>query len=200
LVIPSPKEKDNTLVNIVNNQIKGDENSGKLHPCHRLDKDTSGVILFSKGKRNQKVMMDEFQNKRVQKKYTAFIQGKISQLKGIIDRPVKSFDKGKFRKHNSSLSAETRYSVELQYKKYTVVEVEPVTGRTNQIRIHFSDIGHPLVGERKYAFKRDSAFKFKRTALHAKQLTFIDPIGGEEVSVKAELAEDMKNFLDINNK
>ena len=197
LVIPSPTEKNNTLVNIVNKQYTKGENERRLHPCHRLDKETSGAILFAKGKANQKAMMDQFKEREIKKTYEAFIHGQPKRKKASISKAIKSFDQKKFKKGKAK-PALTNYQVKKTCAEYSVVEAEPVTGRANQIRIHFSDIGHPLVGDRKYAFARDYSIKFKRVALHASRLEFIDPKSEEHIIVDAPLAEDMKKFLEKN--
>lgn len=195
LVIPSPTEKNNTLVNIVNRQYARNDGSAKLHPCHRLDKDTSGAILFAKGKANQKVMMEEFKDREIKKVYEAFVHGHPKRKKASISKPIKSLDQKKF-KQTRAKPALTNYQVKKTCEHFSVVEAEPVTGRANQIRIHFKDIGHPLVGERKYAIARDYPVKFKRVALHASRLEFIDPHSQQHVIVDAPLAEDMREFLE----
>lgn len=78
------------------------------------------------------------------------------------------------------------------------MEVNPVTGRTNQIRIHFTKVGHPLVGEDKYIFRKDYELRFRRTALHALQLTFPQPMTNKMITVESPLAQDMSNFLEKN--
>jgi 23S rRNA pseudouridine1911/1915/1917 synthase len=89
----------------------------------------------------------------------------------------------------------TKYRVIERRKDFTIVEVEPFTGRTNQIRIHFRELGHPLVGESVYAFRKDFKLKFKRTALHAKALEFTHPATGIKMNFNLPLADDMVNFM-----
>src|SRR5262249_12191763 len=111
----------------------------------------------------------------------------------------KDFHQRKFARNMPAQSALTYYEVEDYDKDFTVLKVMPVTGRTNQIRIHMSKIGHPLVGEDVYAFRRDFALRFRRIALHALRLEFpkltAATPGVEVVKVEAPLAEDMKKFL-----
>ncbi len=196
LVVPSPHHESDTLVHRVNEQLKN--SSMKLYPCHRLDRDTSGLILFAKGKSNQERMMEIFKQRQIKKKYIAFVQGKIDQrvgeLKGMIcnphDRPKPGQPAGKL--------AITRYKVVEIRKHFSIVDVEPLTGRTNQIRIQFKEIGHPLVGERKYAFARDYALKFRRTALHAQSLEWIQPVTRKKIQITCDVAKDMQEFLKKN--
>jgi len=192
LVIPTDKNEDRTLVNIVNEQQSA---FGHLHPAHRLDRDTTGVILFAKGKENQQKLMQFFKDKQVHKTYIAFVHGRPQEFRGKIRIPIKDFHQRKFQAHLPAQSALTHYEVEDYHKDFTVVRVMPITGRTNQIRIHFSKIGHPLVGEDKYAFRRDFALRFRRTALHALRLEWPRMTGGGMITVQAPLAPDMADFL-----
>lgn len=194
LVIPSPKKETNTLFDLVNANIT----SSKLHPCHRLDRDTSGVIVFAKGKHNQQLMMSEFQHMAVQKKYIAFVRGRMERPQGEIRIPIKDFHQKKFQKHLKPKPATTRYRVVSVKKKFSVVEVTPVTGRTNQIRIHFSEVGNPLLGERIYAFGKDFDIKFRRVALHASEIKWRHPVTKQVIEIKSDLPEDMKLFLSQN--
>jgi 23S rRNA pseudouridine1911/1915/1917 synthase len=192
LVIPTDKNEDHTLVNIVNQQHR---DQGPLYPAHRLDRDTTGVILFAKGKEHQQQLMRFFKDKQVNKTYIAFVHGRVVEPRGKIRIPVKDFHQRKFAGHLPAQSALTHYEVEDYHKDFTVVKVMPITGRTNQIRIHFAKIGHPLVGEDKYAFRRDFALRFRRTALHALRLEWPRMSGEGMISVESPLAQDMMDFL-----
>jgi len=195
LVIPSPRKEKNTLFDVVNANLT----SNKLHPCHRLDRDTSGVIIFAKGKQNQQLMMQEFQSSLVEKRYIAFVRGHLNRPQGEIRIPIKDFHQQKFQRHLRPKPALTRYRVLQAKKKFSVVEVVPVTGRTNQIRIHFSQIEHPLLGERIYAFGKDFDVKFRRVALHASEIKWRHPVTKQWVKVESELPEDMNNFVNQHN-
>ncbi|NLE65306.1 MAG: RluA family pseudouridine synthase [Elusimicrobia bacterium] len=164
----------------------------KLHPCHRLDKDTSGVILFAKGHRVEERMADLFRERQVKKKYIAFVHGRPQPPRGEMRSRLEE-DR---RSRDPEAVSITRYQVKEQRRKFAVVEVEPLTGRTNQIRIHFKDLGNPLVGENKFIFRKDFDLRFKRTALHAWELFFKHPVTGVPVGITAPLATDMRNFLE----
>ncbi|MBF0504338.1 MAG: RNA pseudouridine synthase [Candidatus Omnitrophica bacterium] len=192
LVIPTDKNEHHTLVDLVNGQ-QGEE--GRLYPAHRLDRDTSGVILFARGRECQQRLMQFFKEKKVKKTYIAFVHGHLKEQSGKIRIPIKDFHQRKFAPHLPAQSALTHFEVIEYYKNFTVVRVMPVTGRTNQIRIHFSKIGHPLVGEDKYAFRRDFALRFRRTALHALRLEWPDIKGTGMLCAEAPLAQDMVDFL-----
>ncbi len=194
LVIPTDKGGGRNMVSLVNDN----KEAQRLYPAHRLDRDTSGIILFAKGKDNQQRLMDSFKERKVKKTYTAFVHGRIKLSQGEIRIPIKDFYQKKFQKNIPAQEALTRYKVIEYHKNYTVVEVNPITGRTNQIRIHFLNIGHPLVGEHKYVFRKDFDLRFKRTALHAKELSWPHPVTGKMITVQAPLAKDMTNFLGKN--
>jgi len=193
LVIPSPREETDTLVERVNEQLKS---SVRLYPCHRLDRETSGVILFAKGKHNQQLMMEAFKRRQVKKKYVAFIHGALAQKSGEIKSIIYNPHDQHFRRHPPGRLAISRYKVLEIKKHFSIVEVEPITGRTNQIRIQFKEIGHPLVGERKYAFARDYFLKFRRVALHAQALECTQPVTREKIKIFCDLPKDMQEFLE----
>ena len=194
LVIPSPKKEQRTLVSIVNEQFSSVQLVGKLHPCHRLDKDTSGVIIFAKGKKNQQRMMEQFKYKRVKKKYLALVFGTLKNENGAIKGLVENLERKQFRGRSQAKYAETFYKVLEVRKYYSVVQVEPSTGRTNQIRIHFSGSGHPLVGDRKYSVTRRYPLKFKRTALHASSIQW-QVSNDRKIKVISNLSKDMEVFI-----
>lgn len=195
LVVPTPENELNTLSRIVNHQYGSGKNPEKLYPCHRLDRETSGVILFAKGAQHQEAMMKLFKNRMIKKKYIAFVQGKLRRPTGYLRSTIADQTDKKFNKHAQGKLAVTKYKVQQSKKHYTVVEVEPITGRTNQIRIQFSQIGNPLVGDRKFSFARDFNLKFRRTALHAQSLECKNPVTRQVMNVTAPLPEDMEVFL-----
>lgn len=199
LVIPSPEGEKRTLVQLVNEQ-HGPSASGRLYPCHRLDRDTSGAIIFAKGKKRQQLLMREFQKGTVAKRYLALVRGRLSPDQGEIRRPVHDFHEQRFQRRHTARFAITRYRVKAIRPGYSIVEVYPLTGRTNQIRIHFRDIGHPLLGERLYAFGKDFPVKFRRLALHAMEVIFRHPILKKTIKVNSSLPEDMANFIQTINK
>ncbi|HTZ10896.1 MAG TPA: RluA family pseudouridine synthase [Candidatus Margulisiibacteriota bacterium] len=184
LVIPTPKKEKRTLTSILNEDLKARALPYRLHPCHRLDKETSGAIIYAKGKSVQQKMMGLFHGQKVKKRYIAFLQGKPVEREGEINYRIE----GK--------PAVTYYRVIEQRKEFAVVEAEPLTGRTNQIRIHFKNIGHPVLGERKFAFRRDFKIRAKRLCLHAKELNFTHPLTGKSLNLAAPLAAEMVRFLE----
>ena len=195
LSVPTPKNERNTLVNRVNEQCAA-SGADPLYLCHRLDRDTSGAIIFAKGKGNLDAMTEAFRQREVAKRYVAFVRGRPRPDVGEIRLPIKDFHEQQSNRGRQApaKSALTRYKVVDARKKFSVVDVEPVTGRTNQIRIHFAKIGHPLLGERLYAFGKDFPVKFPRLALHACEITWRHPVLKKQITVTSELAEDMADF------
>lgn len=184
LVIPTPKKESRTLTNILNQDVQNRGISYRLHPCHRLDRETSGLIIYAKGKSAQEKMMAEFKERKVKKTYLAFVLGVPFKIQGEINKPIEG------------AASLTEYKVIEKRKDFAIVEVNPLTGRTNQIRIHFKEIGHPVLGETKYAFRRDFKVKAKRLCLHAQGLEFTHPITKEYMRLHADLPKDLKEFLD----
>ncbi|MDO8749344.1 MAG: RluA family pseudouridine synthase [Candidatus Omnitrophota bacterium] len=179
LTVPTPKKERYTLSSLLN-----------AYPGHRLDRETSGLILFAKNRQIQQALMDAFKEKRVKKRYIALVQGKLKRKNAVISRPVQDnpYEPGKY--------AITQYRLLEEREGFSVVEVIPLTGRTNQIRIHFKQIGHPLVGERRFAFAKDFPIKFRRAALHASDLEFRHPLIGKVMSFHSDLPADMRDFLE----
>lgn len=173
-----------TLTGILNQDAQERNLNYRLYPCHRLDRQTSGLLIYAKTKGIEKKMADAFRDRKVHKEYIAFAHGKLPRPQGRISSAIE----GK--------SALTKYKVIQQKSNYSVVEVVPVTGRTNQIRIHFKHIGHPLVGEDKFAFRKDFALRSKRLCLHAQELEFTHPVTGKDLCLRLALPIEMKEFLE----
>jgi len=189
LVIPTPRKETNTLTDLLNRDLDARGIETNAYPCHRLDRETSGLIVYSKGKKIQKLLMDEFKQRVVKKTYIAFAHGTIKKDFDVIKNQI--YNKNK----NRSEPAVTRYRLMERRKDFSVLEVEPVTGRTNQIRIHLKSIGHPLLGESVYAFRKDFKLRFKRVALHAKSIEFIHPITKKCLRFVSPLPKDMENLI-----
>lgn len=189
LVVPTPKGETDTLTDLLNEELDGRGVEINAYPCHRIDRETSGLIIYAKGKSIQQTMIDQFKRRLVKKTYIAFAHGVVRKDSDTLEGGV--YNKKK-RKIEHMI---TRFKVLERRADFTVVEVTPVTGRTNQIRIHFKELGHPLVGESVYAFRKDFKLRFRRTALHAKALEFNHPVTGKRMDFNLPLPDDMANFL-----
>jgi RluA family pseudouridine synthase len=181
LTVPTPRNEKRTLTSILNQEYRSPE-SPRIYPCHRLDRDTSGAIIYARGEEARDRMMDLFRSRKVHKTYVAVVHGSLSGH-GRISIPIEGSP------------ALTKYHVVETRGLFSVVRVFPETGRTNQIRIHFKQIDHPLVGETKFAFRKDYALKAKRAMLHALQLEFNHPVTARFIKVEAGLPDDMRAFL-----
>ncbi len=188
LVHPSPKKEKITLISILEKKLKI-----KVFPCHRLDRETTGLLIFAKDKIAQENIMWQFAGGRVKKKYAAFVKGVLSKKKGFIEGDIIDKEGQRFREKKKY--AKTFYRVIAESQMWSYIELEPLTGRTNQLRIQLADLGHPILGERKYAFRKDFQVNFKRLALHAYSLSFLHPLSKDRVTLEIDLPADMKDFL-----
>jgi len=184
LTIPTPKKEKRTLGSILDSYLKEKGELFLAHPCHRLDRETSGVIIYAKGKSLQRKVMELFKARAVKKSYLAFVHGRLASERGEIKNSIEG------------MPAVTGYKVIEQRSNFAIVEVNPLTGRTNQIRIHFKQIGYPLVGESKFVFRRDYQLRSKRLCLHARSVEFMHPLTGKKIHIDTGLPQDLKKFLD----
>lgn len=189
LIIPTPKGEKNTLTDELNAELDRRGIKANAYPCHRLDRETSGLVIYAKGKKVRGLMMEEFAKREVRKRYTAFVHGTVRRDSDIIKKGI--FNRNKKRLE----SAVTKYRVLERRGSFSRLEIEPVTGRTNQIRIHMKDIGHPLVGESVYAFRKDFKLKFRRVALHAGEVEFTHQVTRQGMHFSSPFPSDMESFL-----
>jgi 23S rRNA pseudouridine1911/1915/1917 synthase len=184
LTIPTPKKESRTLTSILNDDLIERKIAYRLHPCHRLDRETSGLVIYAKGKSVQEKMMEAFRARSIKKTYIAFVRGCPARTEGEMKNQIEG------------QPAQTKYKVISKKKDFSVVEALPVTGRTNQIRIHFKQLGHPILGETKFAFRKDFAIKAKRLCLHAQSLEFIHPVAHKFIRLTCGLPKDLQQFLE----
>jgi 23S rRNA pseudouridine955/2504/2580 synthase/23S rRNA pseudouridine1911/1915/1917 synthase len=182
---------------------------GKIYVVHRLDRDTSGIILFAKNEHSHKYLSAIFEKRTIQKIYTGIVKGSMPSSNGIIDEPIMEhpFRKGEMTIHKKGKLSRTEYEVVNDFGIYSLVKFIIHTGRTHQIRVHAQHIGHPLVGDKIYGdgkpvllssfkkrfnLKEDAEEKplLNRLALHAASLNFKNE-NGEEFSLEAPLPKDM---------
>ncbi|SKA10503.1 ribosomal large subunit pseudouridine synthase C [Oceanospirillum multiglobuliferum] len=165
-----------------------------LELVHRLDKDTSGCILIAKNRLSLNQLQDSLKKKQFSKRYHALVGGRWPARTEQVNQPLKKIGIGNAERVVKVDEAEgkaslTRFKVLERFKGCTLMEAEPVTGRTHQIRVHAQWAGHPLIGDVKYGDEAaDAGFRqlgFKRLFLHAASLGFPDPVTGEQVTVKA---------------
>ncbi len=171
---------------------------------HRLDRETSGVMIVARTKEGFEYLKNEFKNRSVHKTYHTFVYGNIREENGIIDSPI-GRSKSDFRQWSAGKNArgemreavtEFRVLARTGDKSATFVEVNPKTGRTHQIRVHFKSIFHPVIADNLYAPGREKMFGFERLALHARSIEFSD-ISGKTVVYEAEYPEDFARAIEI---
>jgi len=181
----------------------GDDPEIRPGIVHRLDKETSGVMVVARNQKTFEFLKDLFKNRQIKKKYLALVHGKFKEKEGRVEgemgRSKKDFRKqalvrGKIsvRKERYSL---TRYKVKDEFENTTLLEVFPKTGRMHQIRVHLHSIGHPIVGDKKYTFKEYKKISAPRMFLHAASISFIGPNNGKYF-FESEPPEDFQKYLD----
>ena len=174
--------------------------SGELRPgiVHRLDKDTSGVMVAAKNDAAHLSLAEQIRTKEAHRTYEAIVCGNIREekgtIKGDIGRHPTERKKMAIVRENGK-HAVTHFRVLARFGDYTHVECQLETGRTHQIRVHMASIGHPLVNDPKYGFRRKSPFAIAGQALHSRELTLRHPVTGKEMAFTAPLPEDMKKIL-----
>jgi 23S rRNA pseudouridine1911/1915/1917 synthase len=193
LVHPTHAEKNGTMLNALAhhmNRGKGDKAFIRPGLIHRLDRHTSGLIVVAKTARAHRVLAGHFQRKLVDKRYLAVVDGVVEQDTGTIEAPIGRFADRKYWDVNEDgKHAETRFKVMERFVSATLLELEPVTGRTNQLRIHCAHIGHPIVGD----VDRGGS-DFPRMCLHAWKLAFQHPEGSRRLEFEARVPEEMRTF------
>jgi tRNA pseudouridine32 synthase/23S rRNA pseudouridine746 synthase len=167
----------------------------KLYVVHRLDKEVSGVILFAKNPAAHKYLNDQFSKQGIRKTYLALTHGVIPETGSVIDKPLHQFGSGRMGVDPlRGRPSATEFHVRERFGAYTLVEVQPLTGRRHQIRVHFYSIGHPIVGDLRYG-DRVVQRTFPRMMLHAQEIALRLP-SGEEVTIEASVPESFKLVID----
>ena len=191
LTISNDKEKEKTLYREVSNYLKRENK--KVFVIHRLDYDTSGVIMFAKNQKVQKLYQDNWNNLAKKREYTAAVEG-LTNSKGHIESYLKMSKTLQVysSKNKDGLLAITDYERIKYNNKYSLVKILISTGRRNQIRCHMADIGHPILGDNRYAKKKNDLLG--RLALHANRLEIVNPTSNKLMIFTSEIP---KEFYDI---
>ena len=197
-VHPGPGHPSGTLVNALLARCPGIEGvGGEIRPgiVHRLDKDTSGLMVVAKNDAAHHHLSQSLKDRTVKKEYLALAEGELAEEEGVIDRPVGRHPRNrkKMAVVDDGREARTRYRVLERLERTTLVELSLATGRTHQIRVHLAYLGHPLVGDGVYGRGCGS---LGRQFLHACRLGFEHPSSGEFVEFRSELPEDLRRVLE----
>ena len=193
LTISTDKEKTHTLYQEVSAYVKKQHPKNKVFIVHRLDRDTSGIVVFAKNEKMKQILQAEWQERALAREYIAIVTGAMPMKKGIIKNYLYE-DKTLYVRATSDPKrgklAITEYEVLAKNKKYSLVKICIKTGRKNQIRVHLKDLGYPIVGDKKYGDKKTSV---GRLLLHASYLKLLLP-NGKVLEITARLPKEMQMF------
>lgn len=205
VVHPANGNYDGTLVNALLGMYEDksdwsfseDEENFRPGIVHRLDKDTSGLLIVAKNDVALMKMSKEIQERKVTKKYIALVKGNVPDDEATIDLPIarSTKDRKKMAVDEKGKNAVTYFKVLKRYDRYTLLELKIATGRTHQIRVHMSYIGHPVVGDEVYSNGKNE-FEVKGQMLHAWKLEFIHPITGKKINLEAPVPDYFKEILE----
>ena len=198
-VHPAPGTPSGTLANAVLHylpSLAADADSLRPGIVHRLDKDTSGLIIVAKNRTAQANLSDQFKNRTVKKTYITLVKGKLTPEKGIIEADIGRDPKNRQRMavvaEGEGRDARTEYKVIRYYDNNTLLEIHPETGRTHQIRVHLAAIGYPVVGDATYG---TTTKHVTRQFLHAGKIGFNLPSTGKWVEFESPLPQDLQRAL-----
>ncbi len=188
------------MVNAVLNHCKGELSGigGEARPgiVHRIDKDTSGLLIIAKNDKAHLAVSEQIKNHEVKKTYRALVRGIIKENTGTIDMPIarSKNDRTKMSVDKNGKNAVTHFTVLERFRDYTYIEVTIETGRTHQIRVHMSKIGFPIVGDSVYSNGKNP-FGVEGQMLHSYKLEFVHPITKKKMELTAEIPDYFKNVL-----
>jgi 23S rRNA pseudouridine1911/1915/1917 synthase len=200
VVHPAPGNYNGTMVNALLYKLDNLSSiNGIIRPgiVHRIDKDTTGLLVVAKDDKSHKVLSEELKDRKTGRFYVALVHGNVKDDEGIIELPIGRDSRNRKKMavtDKNSKYALTRFKVLRRYGKYTYIELILETGRTHQIRVHMTYKGHPIVGDEVYG-RKDNEFKMKGQLLHAKKISFVHPEKGELMEFDAELPEDFSKVL-----
>ena len=195
LTIASNKEKEKTLYHEVSDFVKKKHKSNKIFVVHRLDKDTSGVVLFAKDQTIKKELQDNWDKYALEKRYISLVSGKVKEKeKTLKNKLVETKTNLVYVDDYSKLgkTAITKYSLINYVNNDSVLDIEILTGRKNQIRVQLSYINHPVVGDMKYGAKKSF---YNRLMLHANKLVIIHPVTKEKLELIARNPKEFKTLF-----
>jgi len=197
VVHPGAGNLKHTLVNALLARFKKLSTINPLRPgiVHRLDKETSGVLVVAKNNNSHLELSRQFAEHSIKRKYVAIVKGSVEFDEQVIELPIGRHpvmrEKMAVSFHESTKYAKTRYRILKRAKGFSLLELEPYTGRTHQLRVHLAFIGHPILGDNKYG----KSAEFGRLALHAKSLGFTHPGTGKFVEFSSDTPKEFLEFM-----
>ncbi len=197
LTVPTDRRETHTLADLLSRHLAAGQSRGpKVCVIHRLDRDTSGLLVFAQSHKIADSLIAQFAARKPEREYTAIVAGQLEQDQGEI-RSLLSSDKSLNQRSGARGElAITHYRVVARYPGASEIAVNLETGRRNQIRVHFAEMGHPILGDVRYesAKAMHPAWPYKRLALHARVLGFQHPVTGRVMRFEAEAPEEFKAF------
>lgn len=193
LTIATEDEKYNTLYHKVYEYLKRKNKNNKVFIVHRLDKDTSGIVLFAKNEKIKKELQDNWNENVTKREYVAIVEGYVEPLKKRIVEYLKETKTLLTYATNdkSGKEAITEYEVIKRYKTHSILKIDIFTGRKNQIRVAMQNINHPIIGDKKYGSSKNP---LRRLCLHANKLELVDPQTKKIRSFEAKIPKDFDIF------
>ena len=196
LSIATKEEKEYTLYHFVSDYLKNKNKNNKVFIIHRLDKDTSGIVIFAKNQKIKNMFQNNWDKIVRERKYYAVVNGILDNKEGTIKNYLVENDKS-FMVYSTNNKKEgklsiTDYKVLKENKNYSLVDINIKTGRKNQIRVGFKDLGNPIVGDKKYG---DGKSLIKRMALHQYKIELIDPRNNKKIIFKTEMPTTFKKLI-----
>lgn len=200
LSVPSDNEKGSTAFRMVNDYLQQKDKHNRAFIVHRLDEDTSGVLMFAKNDKMARALTDgdNWNNLTKKRGYYAIIEGQLEKKEGTITSYLKKNAQNLMyssKKKGDGQYAVTHYKVMQENKMFSLVDVNIDTGRKNQIRVHFGDMGHFIIGDDKYG---EPSNPIKRLGLHAYELDIINPLNGKLMKFKAPMPKEFTTLMNEN--
>ena len=194
LTIATEKNEDITAYKLASAYMKKENSKNRIFVVHRLDRDTSGVLLFAKNQRVQEMLQKNWNENVLDRNYIAIVEGNIKEEEGRIESFLQENKTTHMYSSDTGLKAITNYKVIRQMKDNSVVSLRLETGRKNQIRVHMLDLGHPIIGDKKYNAKTNP---LKRMGLHAYRLKINSPLDNKVYEFKAPLPRNFVRFSKV---
>lgn len=199
LTVPTPHRERNTLQSFLTRRLQKESKQGQAYCVHRLDRGVSGLLVFAKTLEVAMQLRDQFADRKPERKYIALVHGRLESPKGTIRSYLATdADLNRYSVDDPTQGelAITHYEQTLSLKNASMISVQLETGRRNQIRVHMAELGHPILGDPRYARKElpHAAWPFRRLALHAESLGFRHPKTGEELRFKSAWPEEFRSF------
>jgi 23S rRNA pseudouridine1911/1915/1917 synthase len=200
LTVQTDQGGKKTLVDAVTQYLRRRHRNARAVPVHRLDRDTSGLLVMGKNATIAEALMEQFRIRKAEREYAAIVAGRVERRQGTFRTSMatsKRLQRYSVRPGEQGELAITHYAVTEYLRGATHVTVTLETGRRNQIRVHFAEVGHPVLGDERYRPDRSShpAWKGKGLALHAAVLGFTHPVSGESMRFEAPLPKNFQKFL-----